>query len=159
MTNRHYPTFPYNTPEQIAKFDSMALQRDKELEWSICLKPLEKSRSAAQNRLSHVIYAYIEKHSNDTLKHDIKSYCKYKFGLPIIIEEELELTEQFKTVLSKLTYEERITAMELIPLTSLLSVKQMAVYLTNVYTYFDSMGYQLPKPDDLYYSALGITKR
>lgn len=150
-----YPTQPINTPEQEAQFLSILVQRDREQKWGVCLAPLEKSRTNAQNALAAVIYAHVSKFEGDKTPLEIKCLLKYRIGVPIILAQEPELAKKFTTVLEGLTYEKRLEAMELIPLTSILKVKQFTEYLENIYNHYDPKGYQLPRPDDIYQQAMG----
>ena len=122
----------------------------------LTISDAEQDRSAAQNALSFKLYEHIDKHGKTT---NAREYCKYHFGVPILIGDDSEMMRLFKTVMSKLDYESRLTAMELLPVTSLMKVKQFTRYLERIYDHYDPQGYQLPKPDDIYYKAMGYTRR
>lgn len=121
---------------------------------SVTFSTKGETRSNKQNRLSHLLYSEISRQGQDDSFIRVKSLCKYHLGLPIIVRDEPELTHRFKLVLEPLTYEERIEAMQLLSLTSLLSMKQKAEYITAIYELYEPQGYRLPRPEDLYLPAI-----
>lgn len=156
---RHYPTLPVNTQEQSENFFSIFAQRSKEIDWGVTLAPLDNSRSGKQNRLSHMLYSAISNQSKEYSSIQAKNHCKYHLGVPILIKDEGWATSYFKMLLANLVIEDRVKAMEHIALTSIMTVKQKARYLDNVYKYWEGdRGLVLPRPDDLYYESLGVKR-
>jgi hypothetical protein len=119
------------------------------------IRELESDRSTAQNRLAFKLYQHIDKHAHTT---NTREVCKYHIGLPILIADNPDMHEKFKNVLEPLPYEARIKAMELVPVTSLMKIKQFTEYLEGIYRKYDPEGYRLPKPEDIYYEAMGYAR-
>lgn len=111
-------------------------------------------RSAKQNALSHKLYTHVSHMGKEDTILGVRCFCKYTFGVPILIADDPKMMTYFKLVFEKLSYEDRLKAVEHIPVTSLMKVKQFATYLDNVYKHYESQGWQLPKPSDLYFDAL-----
>ena len=115
------------------------------------IAPYDETRRDAQNRLSHMWYSEISKQGGEYTAEDIKCIAKLRWGVPILVAED----EQFAAFWQKVkttcpTYEERMEAMRYIPVTSIMTVKQMSQYLTDMQR-VSSQKYQLTDP-----SLLGL---
>ncbi len=128
------------------------LEKDGSLQ--VTFSDLDKDRSNAQNRLSHLWYAYIAKFQTDVTEIDIKCHCKYTYGRGIIAKYHPDMVELFKMTIGHLSHEDKLKAMKLLPLTSILTVKQMVEYLTEMQRDYQTNGVVLPVPSDLYDMAL-----
>jgi hypothetical protein len=107
-------------------------------------KPRQK-RSLDQNAISHAWYATVSAVEGEYTPQDIKRYCKYHFGIPLL-RESLDYSAMIEKVLSPLTYEERIRAMDLLNVTSLMNKAQMSRYLEQIQDHYrDRVALEFPK--------------
>lgn len=97
-----------------------------------------ETRRDILNRLSHAIYNEAARLMGDTSPEDEKAYCKYHYGIPILIhdpEDGEECEDYYRRLLSGLSYEDRIARMHethrfYVPVTSLFTDQQMHRYVT-----------------------------
>jgi hypothetical protein len=143
------------TPENHSRATNAITKAISEGGQVLTIKDEDKSRNNAQNRLAFTLYNHVDTVSKST---NAREYCKYHFGISILIADDAEMMDFFKLVMSKLSYEERISSMVKMPVTSLMTVKQFTAFIEKIYNHYDPQGLQLPKPDDLYWKALGYTR-
>lgn len=113
----------------------------------IVISDYDESRSRAQNALSHLWYSYIHK-ENGWSQMYVKCFCKYTIGRHVVGEYYPHLVDKFKLILDPLSFEDKINAMELIELTSILGVKAMRDYLDRMEMYWTDKGIHLPHPEN-----------
>ena len=106
-----------------------------------------KRRSLDQNDISHVWYEQIvaELREDDAL--GVKCYCKLHHGIPILRAEDAEFREFYDRAIKGLTYEQKLTAMKYLPVTSLMSVDQGSRYLVAVQDDYRNRGVTLEFPE------------
>ena len=136
------------------------LAEQSEQDWPLVVtcQPEENKRSVKQNRLSFLWYKAAADQLKDQAADECRAYCKLHFGIGILKAENPEFAAQYDAVIRGLTYEQKLLIMQApieFPVTSLMSVKAMAQYLEAVEVHLSGQGVDLPKPDDLYNSALG----
>tara|TARA_R110000803_G_scaffold103976_7_gene172114 strand:- start:281 stop:745 length:465 start_codon:yes stop_codon:yes gene_type:complete len=149
--------YSVDTPSDEASFISDFFKRDKDKSWDCILTQSKNSRSDKQNRLSHVLYASIERQGCEYTIAQAKNMSKYYCGLGIIIAEEPIISKTYRKALELHSVEDRIEIMSLLPVTSLFGVTQMAHYLERVYIFWEESGaYSLPRPEDLYYESIFV---
>ena len=101
----------------------------------VIVKTDEMDRSAKQNALSHVWYGDIAKASGDGIEEE-RNFCKLVYGVPILLhgvgnkKAADEFMDFYRVAINPLCYEDKLKAMRYTPVTSLMSVKQFAEYLT-----------------------------
>ena len=92
----------------------------------------EEERSLSMNALSHVWYNDISKELNE-IPSEIKCECKLVYGVPILRAEDEQFRNFYDLAIKKaLSYEEKLKAMNYIPVTSIMTKKQMYRYLQDV---------------------------
>jgi hypothetical protein len=94
-----------------------------------------KHRSLDQNAISHAWYATVAAVEKEYTPAEVKRFCKYHFGVPIL-RENLEYSHMIEKVLAPLNYEERVKAMEFINVTSLMTKAQLSTYLEHVQDHY-----------------------
>lgn len=125
--------------------------------WKIVFKKNDADRSSKQNRLSHKWYA--ERSVDTGLGPDEeKCYCKLVFGCPILIEEDEDFANFFNAAIRPLPYDQMMKAMEYVPVTSIMSVKQMTQYMHEIDRASAEVGIILSRPEDMYYAAMGLKR-
>jgi len=127
----------------------------------VIIKDLDHSRSNLQNRLAFHWYKYAAVDMGDEIAEDKRAYCKLHFGVPIRREDEA-FREVYDRVIRPLTYEQKLEIMVGaidFPVTRDMKVKEMSRYLEAMEVHYAGIGVILPKPEDLYYGAMGIKRR
>jgi len=110
------------------------------------IKQYDEKRSDAQNRLSHKWYLDISQQGREYTPEQVKSRCKSRYGLPIMLEDEAFSLFWKHATASNPTYEQVVDEiMPLTPLTSIMGVKKMSQYLTDLQNEMGSK-YQLTDP-------------
>ena len=120
--------------------------------WVVTISHDDESRSLKQNRLSFMWYKYLGKETGNGLEYE-RAYCKLTHGVPLLREDK-DFNEFYCTALAPLDYDRRLDAMEFVPVTSLMKVKQFAEYLSMIEKVSAARGIVLPTPEDLYWNAL-----
>ena len=64
--------------------------------------------------------------------------CKLHFGVPILRAEDEHFREFYDGALKRLTYEQKMAAMEYVPVTSIMSKAQLSRYLEDMRESFAS---------------------
>ncbi len=91
-----------------------------------------KDRSLEQNAISHTWYSEVSDKLKEHTPGEVKSLCKLHRGLPILRGEDEHFNEVCCKVIDPLPYEDKLKAMEILPVTSLMTIKQMSKYLEAV---------------------------
>jgi hypothetical protein len=115
------------------------------------LKPkFGKGRTVDQNSISHAWYAQVARELREDNKRGVKRFCKLHFGVPILRAEDDEFREAYdSTVRKALTYEQKLVAMDMLPVTSRMTTKQLSEYMVDVQDHYRARGVQLlfPEPE------------
>lgn len=96
-----------------------------------------KSRSAKQNNHVYAWYAELARllREDDTL--GWRCFCKLQFGVPILRAEDAEFREFYDgSIKDSFTYEQKLAAMKYLPVTSLMTKKQLKAYEAAMQDYF-----------------------
>jgi len=108
-----------------------------------------KSRSMDQNAISHCWYDQLARELREDSALGWKAYCKLMHGVPILRAEDETFREFYdKSIKNTLTYEQKLSAMQYLPVTSLMTKKQLSAYLEAVQADFAKRGVMLEFPKD-----------
>lgn len=89
-----------------------------------------KGRSLDQNAISHAWYEQVAAELREDTALGVKRFCKLHFGVPILRAEDEEFRAAYNgALLRTLSYEQKLLAMDVLPVTSRMSVKQLSAYL------------------------------
>lgn len=88
-----------------------------------------KPRSLNQNALAHAWYAQIARELGEDTEHGVKCECKLRYGVPIMRADDEEFRERYDLVIKPLSYELKVKAMGLMPVTSQMNTDQLSRYL------------------------------
>ena len=105
----------------------------------------KKHRELSQNDLSHVWYREISKQSNDRTFEEVKREAKLTCGVPILRADSEEFRGMYDKVVKGHAYETKLKMMDYLPVTSLMTVKQMSEYLEQMYYKYSDAGYFLAR--------------
>lgn len=96
-----------------------------------------KSRSSLQNRHSHSWYGELARLLTEDDALGWKCFCKLQFGVPILRAEDADFREFYDgSIKDSFTYEQKVAAMKYLPVTSLMTKKQLKAYETAMQDYF-----------------------
>ncbi len=112
-----------------------------------------KHRSTAQNRLQHMWMKEISEQRGDITPAEARAYCKLTIGIPILREQNEAFRLRYDEILKPLSYEQKIAIMSEplnLPVTSLMSTKQLTEYLEGIIRHFGQQGIVLTMPDDMH---------
>lgn len=108
-------------------------------------------RSNAQNRLQHMWMKEISEQKGDITPEEARAYCKLTIGIPILRQNEA-FRIRYDEILKPLSYEHKMAIMSEpinLPVTSLMSTKQLSEYLEGIIRHFGEQGIVLTMPDDM----------
>lgn len=107
-------------------------------------------RSLDQNALSFALYEQVAKQKTDESIQEIRRYCKLHHGVPILRRDDEKFRAMYdKAMKHHLDYEEKLAAMEFLPVTSLMGKKQFSEYLDEVIRDYSQNGYCLVHPSEV----------
>ena len=107
-----------------------------------------KDRTLDQNAISHVWYSQVSRELREDSPLGVKRYCKLHFGVPILRSEDSDFRSFYdKAIKPNLNYEEKILAMDHLPVTSVMTTSQLGVYLQNVCEHYIGRGVMLEFPE------------
>lgn len=96
-----------------------------------------KDRSLDQNAGSHLWYAQLARELPQETELGWKCFCKLNFGVPILRQSDEEFKQLYDSAIRKsLTYEQKLAAMRVLPVTSRMNVKQKTEYLKLMQEHF-----------------------
>ena len=89
----------------------------------------EKKRSLDQNSISHEWYFQLSKRYPQDDSQGWKRYCKLHFGVPILRADDEEYRVFYDKFIKQYSYEDKLKAMDFLPVTSLMKTIQFSKYL------------------------------
>lgn len=102
------------------------------------IKP--RGRTPAQNAFSHAWYEEISEAFPEDDELGWKCYCKLHHGVPILRAEDEEFRLAYDGTIKGLTYEQKLLAMRVFPVTSRMNVGQLTKYANAVRDDFAARG-------------------
>lgn len=105
-----------------------------------------KDRSLPQNAITHVWYGQIARELREDDELGWKCYCKLHHGVPILRTENDEFRESYDGAIKGLSYEQKLTVMRILPVTSLMTKEQLSRYAEAVQADFAQRGVMLEFP-------------
>lgn len=109
--------------------------------------------SRQQQRLSFRWYQDVSRQLGDMTVEEVRADCKVSFGVPILRLENEAFRASWDVTFGALDHERQRKFVEAlqIPVTSLMTVKQMTDYLDAMQCHFAPMGLRLTDPEALKY--------
>ena len=108
-----------------------------------------EKRSLSQNAISHAIYTQIAGQLEDQSVQEVRAECKLHFGVPILRGNNEKFRAMYdKAIRETLTYEEKLAAMEFLPVTSLMDKAQFSEYLDTVIRAYSQQGISITMPGE-----------
>lgn len=104
----------------------------------------EPTRSLEQNSKSHTWYAEIAQALPESDANGWKRYCKLHHGVPILRAEDAEFKAFYDAAMKRaLSYEQKLQAMDFVPVTSIMTKGQLSRYFDAVQADFFNKGVEL----------------
>ena len=108
-----------------------------------------KDRSLDQNAIGHVWYSQIARELREDDAKGWKRYCKLHLGVPILRASEDDSFRKFYDAgMRGMQYEDKLSAMDFVPVTSIMTVEQEDEYLRAMQSEFRARGVMLEFPLD-----------
>jgi hypothetical protein len=104
-------------------------------------------RSGEQNRLQFLWAREAAEQRGDRTAEEQRNEWKLRYGVPIMREDSPEFRATYDRLIKPLSYPQKIEAMELIAVTSLMKVRQMVRYLDCIDRECAEEGVKLTQPD------------
>ncbi len=122
----------------------------------LTIKPKKRDRTDAQNAI-FAVWARQRSEQTGSTEIEERRYCKLTFGIPIMCHHDdfalrwRSMTENMQPIMAKdgslvSVYEQQLLAMDIIDVTSLMSVDEMTRFLTELEVETYSQGLHLTKP-------------
>ena len=108
-----------------------------------------KGRSNDQNAISHAWYEQVARERREDDARGVKRFCKLHFGVPILRAEDEEFRASYDAVIKRsLNYEQKLIAMDMLPVTSRMTTKQISQYMQDVQDHYRTKGVSLEFPPE-----------
>ena len=95
-----------------------------------------KKRSLDQNDISHVWYHQLALELREDDARGWKRFCKLHFGVPILRAEDSDFRAFYDAAVKDLEYEQKLQAMDFVPVTSIMTKPQLSSYLETMREHF-----------------------
>lgn len=106
-----------------------------------------KARTLPQNDITHVWYGQMARELPEDDALGWRCYCKLHHGVPILRAEDAEFKDMYDPIIKGRSYEEKLLVMKYLPVTSLMSRKQLSAYAEAVQVDFRARGVMLEFPE------------
>jgi hypothetical protein len=100
----------------------------------------EARRTLAQNRLIYLMYKRIGKTLYGNDESHARNECKLRIGCRILYRDSKSFAKTFDDVIRPLSHELRMTAMNILPVSSIFKVKQSTEYIKTIMTEYSALG-------------------
>ena len=110
---------------------------------------VDEKRSLDQNSMINALYGQIAAQKEDESVNDIRRHCKAYYGVPILLAENKKFAAMYeKGIMHHLTTEEKLEAMDILPVTRLFGKKQATRYIDEVIREYSKQGISLVNPNE-----------
>lgn len=114
------------------------------VKYSITIKKYSKKRTLTQSAQSFVWYSQIARELNEDNEQGWRRFCKLHFGISILRAQDSEFRQLYdKCIRQSLSYEEKLVAMDILPVTSRMNTEQFSMYFTAMQDHFIKLGVNL----------------
>lgn len=105
-----------------------------------------KGRSVEQNAVMHGWFGQVARELREDDARGVKRYCKLHFGVPILRAEDDEFREAYDRVVKPLAYEQKLVAMDILPVTSRMTTVQLDRCMADIQEHYIGRGVELVYP-------------
>jgi len=110
------------------------------------------SRTRSQNSTLHMWFGQVSQQTGNEMA-EVKGYCKLNFGLPIMTRDNPAWIARYEPMYAPLPYQLRIQFFEIVPMTSVMTVRQMSELMDVVQRFYRQQGIDLIDPEARKYEA------
>jgi hypothetical protein len=133
-----------NTPEELDLWIRFLLSR----KLPITVTSVDgRDRTLEQNRLQFLWAREASDQRGDMTPDEVRCEWKLIFGIPILREQSPKFRDVYDTAIKPLPYAKKLKAMQFIPVTSEMRVRQMVRFLDAVSRECAEQGIKLTEPD------------
>lgn len=105
-----------------------------------------RGRSVEQNAVMHGWFGQVARELRDEDERGVKRFCKLHFGVPLLRAEDEEFREAYDQVVRPLNYEDKLKAMDILPVTSRMTTIQLDKVMTDIQDHYRPLGVTLVYP-------------
>lgn len=105
-----------------------------------------KGRSVEQNAVLHGWFGQVARELREYDERGVKRFCKLHFGVPILRAEDDDFRVAYDRVIRPLGYEDRLVAMDILPVTSAMTTIQLDRCMTDIQDHYQKQGVALVYP-------------
>ena len=105
------------------------------------------NRSLDQNQLQWMWAGEVARQRGDMEQDEVQREWKLHYGVPILREDNDDFRDTYDRAIKPLPYEQKIKAMDLIDVSSIMNVKQMTAYLDRIQRECLQQGFRLTDPE------------
>jgi hypothetical protein len=107
-------------------------------------------RTLSMNSKIYALYKQIAEQKQDESILDIKRHCKAYFGIPILLASDTAFAAMYeKGIMPHLTTEEKLAAMDILPVSSRMSVDMGCEYIDTIIREYSKEGISLMEPSEV----------
>lgn len=107
-----------------------------------------KGRSVEQNAVMHGWFGQVSRELREDDPRGVKRFCKLHFGVPILRAEDDEFREAYDRVIRPLAYEQKLVAMDILPVTSRMTTLQLDRCMADIQEHYGPRGVALEYPKE-----------
>lgn len=138
-----------NSQETLSAFIGDLREQWKAHKWLRVTVKTGKPRTLDQNAISHAWYEQVSRELREDSAQGVKRFCKLHFGVPILRAEDAEFREFYDAgIRSALSYEQKLRAMDFVPVTSLMTRAQLSAYCEAMRDHYRPHGVMLEWPEE-----------
>lgn len=105
-----------------------------------------KGRSVEQNAVLHGWFGQVARELREYDERGVKRFCKLHFGVPILRAEDDDFRVAYDRVIRPLGYEDKLVAMDILPVTSAMTTIQLDRCMTDIQDHYLKQGVALVYP-------------
>ncbi|WP_235872081.1 hypothetical protein [Pseudoxanthomonas winnipegensis] len=107
-----------------------------------------KGRSVEQNAVLHGWFGQVARELRQDDPRGVKRFCKLHFGVPILRAEDEDFRAAYDRVIKPMVYEDKLVAMDILPVTSVMTTLQLDRCMTDIQDHFRKQGVELLYPKE-----------
>lgn len=114
------------------------------LKYTLKLTKYQKKRTLDQSAQSFVWYSQLARELKEDDEQGWRRFCKLHFGISILRAQDSEFRQLYdKCIRQSLSYEEKLVAMDILPVTRRMNTEQFGMYFTAMQDHFIKFGVNL----------------
>lgn len=107
-----------------------------------------KGRSIEQNAVMHGWFGQVARELREDNARGVKRFCKLHFGVPILRAEDDDFRAAHDRVIKPLPYADKLVAMDILPVTSVMTTIQLDACMTDIQDHYRKHGVVLAYPKE-----------